>query len=118
MHPLTPYLVGFAVVYGSFVYHLKKGWLDNGKYISPIYNKPSYARYSEKACGDKRSIIDEWIEITESERTANDYYIQGRGVTRDMIRTGVVNYESGGEGESNPIMNARTSNRGIFQNEE
>ena len=109
-------LYSIPIVYALYVYNLHQGWLKNNHYITPLYRKPSFARYNDYLCGDVRSLDQEAVEIfNTSQVTPNKYYTFGRGITRDLIQTASGNFKSGDRSlENNPMLQSRTSNRGLF----
>lgn len=101
------------VAYLVYVFNVTQGWLGNLQYIDPIYRKPSFARYNSRLCSDARSIEDEVERMANSDKQTTKYYQQGRGLTRDLLHTASLN-DSAGNGDVNPSLAARTSNRGLY----
>ena len=104
------------VIYAIYIYNIRQGWLKNDHYITPLYRNPSFARYNDSLCADSRTLDYEAADIYYGQKiTPNKYYTFGRGITRDLIQTASGNFKSGDKSlENNPMLQSRTSNRGLF----
>mmetsp|Transcript_27412 Transcript_27412/g.49356 ORF Transcript_27412/g.49356 Transcript_27412/m.49356 type:complete len:125 (-) Transcript_27412:520-894(-) len=113
------WVLSLPPLYLLYVWNIKQAWLGNKAYIDPLYRKPSFARYNSNLCADARDLESELVEISSGGVDLdNTYYRQGRGVTRDMLVTARTNYSSGSEGNINPNISSRTSNRGLLRQQE